>query len=431
MERKIGMIVKFLNGDLVECSDSPNIVDDICRDRDIHPLQLVLCKESDNLMLALINPRKVLKLSKYVDQIIFDEDEEEEYDPWTLPKTYFYKNCINETILKRAFSKASKASKASDDLPEELFANPHPLVIEHLRSTPSAWKNRVYANDNPSAEVVEFLLSNPDEIVPIFFVQNPDPRALDWVLKNWVDQEKFADCLSIWQSIFHTSNASLDLVQLAFKKRIELGEQNRDLFNNTDRILEFGKENDRLVTMNAHIWDVLQNYFECEKWQGRHFVLEKFFATRNYSGVVKILENGQTQTHDYFGRLATVHDSDDVVDWFLSNPDILDKYISKISANPNERFVNYFLDHPDLICWDGWIENPNPRTILIKDDTKWLEELQYCRTLSRISPNSMIKLLENTNINVKMSELLSVFAKTDDVEVEFDCDLEEKHSIKE
>lgn len=441
--------VRFLNGDLLCIYNIQNGQNDIhnrvCQETGINPSQLRLFPDEtdETMFLAFVDlPKRRVKLSQFSSIIRHDENHEDDYDPWEVPQCEIYSDCINDSILARILH----MYRDIDELPYQIFTNPHPLVVKKMK------QNLHRANRfrlNPSDEVVDALIRTEN----IDFSDNPNPRATQIWFDNIVKLDQSGrggktDKVSFWRDLLIYTNLTNKsyIIEYACKKlrEFEVDEQELMYFMN-DRLLH--QYHKKYTKYNSHK-QVCMWFVRAMLDRDYLSILERL--TRNTLDTPDDPQDSMYLTYrdihpmtlkEIHKQLATVSDSEEVVDWLLhdSNVEIFKECRTVLCANPHPRMVQFFIEHPEHIDWSAWISNPNPQSAQVKMTREALSEVcngpKPCLFVVP-QPHHMMEILEmvlrlhnddnddNHTYMIPMSILLESFSKCNDVEIVFDTDLQ-------
>lgn len=435
--------VRFLNGDLLCIENIQNVEinelhNRVCQETGLPPSQLRLFPDQtdDTMFLAFIDlPKRCVKLSEFSAIIRHDENHEEDYDPWEIPQCEIYSDCLNDSILTRIF----QIYRDMDELPYQIFTNPHPLVVKKMKQNLHLIHSRVRVN--PSDELVDDLM----HIDNVDFTDNPNPRATQIWFDKIVQLDQSGrggktEKVSFWRDLLIYTNDSY-IIEYATQKlrKFEVDEQDLMYYMN-----------DRLVYRYRQKYTKYNSHRPVCMW----FV--RAMLNRDFCSILKRLDTSDTldtpddsiyltyrdihpmNFKDFHKQLATVSDSDEVIEWFLdeSNVKTLKECRTTLCANPHPRMVQFFIDHPQHIDWSAWITNTNPHSTEVKITREALSEIcngpKPCLYVVP-QPHHMLEILdmvlrlhknENTTYLIPMTILLESFSKSNDVEIVFDTDLQ-------
>ncbi len=425
-----------MNGDLTlyDGETRGQIHATICAEHGLHPSQLDLIdmdeedehsvdQKDEDVVCAFISPKRRVFLSHFPRSFLINDVQiNEEYDPWTKPFSKVYRGCQNESILRHLFQTCT-----TDELPPEVFANPHPFVVEEtLRmhiGTHITHDRYLAMCRNPNDKVIDWLIErygSPD------FSYNPNPRVIEYlfdqVRAKEIDDPGVKYSTRYWSELLCLPYASRELVDYALTKLRAIEVSDEDVMHT---VFESKSE-------NKNVWTALAPFVKDkyrENRENREDILDIFLAQSlacgEYTAVAEWMYTEKSRLLESRGklsRLAKVSDSDEIVGWFLAAPNdwAREKYRHLLLANPNEMLVQYYLDHPDEVGDVlSFLANPNPRSRGLGLGRK---AHQFFYTPA---PHHLFQILDSPSPpqKIRMSTLLESLSQTDDVEVVFDNDV--------
>lgn len=435
------IIVKFLNGDLMCLENIQNIqniqniknilIEELktyeTYDRYIHPSQLDLIYDKDNnIYNAFIHPKRRVVLSDYsfINNDEFEQDDE--FDPFEIPKTDIYRECKNDSIISRLI-------RLNHEIPKELFSNPHPLAVDWIINfgvKREFLPRSIY--ENPSEQIIDFLIDKRN--IKTFY-NNPNPKAI-YELK----EENIKD-------ILYETYTTKEMKEYAIQKlREHMSEEDLEEFLYDIDVMEYRRTD-----------PYASNYYCGNPKHYLHKWFVKAVVRRDFSLIIERLEKckynkyneyeetkyidrrgkpilAHMKLDNIYNRLVSISDSDELAEWLCSHIDEL----HNLCANPHPRIVQYFLDHPNQIYWRSWVTNPNPCTVSIEMSEKDFEsifmyngnwrsnEKQYFLTVDP-QPFHMVNILDRLNTmdnrnqySINLSTILESFSKTNEIDLVFD-----------
>jgi hypothetical protein len=191
--------VRFLNGDLVTYPYiSPEwVIEAICETYPtaIHPLQVYLYRDCEN-------DQKVDHTHRVVNAIIFpkkrvalDEFQHLLSDTSVNWKALDLDTMTNESVI------AHLLTQNLDDIPPQLFANPHPLVVDFLHTSGifrlDQTETEVNEWFNAESERTRYIFSNPSDRISEVF-DKVGPPSLFQKYQTWIEHNHEVDDHLLW-----------------------------------------------------------------------------------------------------------------------------------------------------------------------------------------------------------------------------------------
>lgn len=395
--------VRFLNGDLVTYDVPHNqIIQTICAHHPtpIHPFQLVVSEEEEKIMNVLILPRKRVTLDDY--NHIRKHKQHLFYDAFCLLKT---SSLTNESILSYAF-----ANIPLPKLPVELWKNPHPLVVDaieqyYLRTPEDVSEAVKRALDttacsvfreicvcilhNPSDRMMDRLMACPEYVNAScsLWMVNDNPRATQLMFGEFVQKQSEKGIDETYLTALISEIIEHPGVTPEIAARM-VGEMSED----SVRILLVRNMNRERAPF---VWTELYRRWLTLSPEVRYgnvfiprddFTITHLLHTKVYGELLQRF--GNTKEWDtyhninFFRKLATVSDSDEVAEWLLSDE-------CELSRNAKHHTVDLFSHdilsntHPLLVDWAlenetrwkarDFTMNPSPLAVA-KTVEWWLDE---------------------------------------------------------
>lgn len=176
------MLIKLLNGDLLNIDDNKFDVDVIRKHLQLDPAsRLVLVSEGLSetdrelgvAFCALITPRPTV----FVEDIIYSNQSAAYYDEHNFE---WLSTCVNEDILEHFLPHISNPDFCG------LFANPHPKVAQFIMSRDDLCRS-ILSSQN--AKVLDYLFTHPELISLPNLLRNSDPRAVHYFMDRMDENE--------------------------------------------------------------------------------------------------------------------------------------------------------------------------------------------------------------------------------------------------
>lgn len=448
------MKVLLLNGEIIEFPNDPNDSSKhhqtISKHLNIHPLQLRLIKPTnfnEDTYWAFISPKPVVQLSEYKIVNDFHNISYESYDSYDFE---WLRTCVNESVLTY-FLKLRPCSK-------HLYRNPHPLVVEAILDHFDKNKEStiVELNKNPSDRVVDFLLAHPQWIRLSTIRHNLNPRAIRYVyneyilnILNTIHERDLIKCLCC---ILIHPNVEEDMVDHAFTELIKLRHgviKLVKLLNDTTNYTNINKYIlPKLMRQNSH--QTFQEVFRHFQFHQRDYrqicqsISDKLETLTQVSNVSKVSKD--TCCPNYFdvldnvSRLATISDSDEVMDFILSKP-VLDVWLKsheytgsvvKLFSNPHPKAVEWAIANYDRIGdvdtyhrqYRTLIHN-NPHPDAVDFALSLLSQVKpkdgYFQHTNNYNPKYVMGVLESGMMEcLRWSDVCRMLSQTEDFVVSFD-----------
>lgn len=391
------MIVKFLNGDLMECDTAT----EVCALYGIHPsqLELTLTSEEDDGMMdkeeekhnpvthithfGFIHPKPRVFLRNH--HIIYNipTHDDDDWDPWTVDYTYVYRDCVNTSILARLLKIDGSIGKHMQTV-EQLWSEVQrdEQIDPGVEYSERYWLN-LMCREGADRHVILYAISKL--------------RALETS-----DQTVF-EAAYVTYKCYATSSRSF-----VFSVLYDEGISHPTLWFERDfHHLDFSRILPHIEETMGRIWRIVGE-------RGK---------TVN---MVHTFEEGELD--ERLRRLAALSDSDEVAEWFKGQEDIRSHYVDVLCRNPNDVLIDYYLDHPEEVKWSSWIENTNKRSMLLPIPLVRLVKLTRNGDVyltGQLAPHHLLHILSyfSPAVKVPLSTLIESFGKNDDVEVVFDTDL--------
>lgn len=442
------MKVLLLNGEIIEFPNDPSNYTKhhqiISKHLNIHPLQLRLIKPTnfnEDTYWAFISPKPVVHLSEY--KIVNDS-----YDSYDSYDFEWLRTCVNESILAY-FVKLYPRSKY-------LYMNPHPLVVEAILDDFDENKEStiVELNKNPSDRVVDFFLAHPQWIRLSTISQNVNPRAIRYVyneyilnilnILNTIQEREHIRCLCHILIHPHTQE---DMVEHAFTELVKLRYgliTLVKLLNDTTNYTNINKYIfPKLMRQNSQTFQEVFRHFQFYQRDYRQIcqsISDKLETLTNVTKVSNVTNDTYFDVLDNVSRLATISDSDEVMDFILSKP-VLDVWLKsheytgsvvKLFSNPHPKAVEWAIANYDRIGdvdtyhrqYRTLIHN-NPHPDAVDFALSLLSQVKpkdrYFQHTNNYNPKYVMGVLESGMMEcLRWSDVCRMLSQTEDFVVSFE-----------
>ena len=312
-------VVRFLSGDRIYPRTDLKILEhNIAADFNVSPHFVKLLKNENNdeydyAGFIILNHTVII----HADHLLLEANSY--FNLYTCMET-----CVNEHILRYVLDRVKTCHGFNT-----VFANPHPLVVEYII------ENQITHTDS------SHILANPHDDVVDLIMKNVEP--IEALLKTYKANQVF-------------SNTNSRMIELCYQER----------------------GGDRLVTNTTFLSNLAPS---AEQIKLDYFRQHNLLFYYEYIGFLTTSQVPELLKIVIEAVKDCVHPSEHIISNLFANPfdiaveycferlkgivddDLCKKYHSWFSSNSNDRVVDYFLSHVELIDTTEFLTNTNPRAV--------------------------------------------------------------------